>query len=308
MISLSTIEQAVLADQFRNTVLDSLTDGVYFVDRNRRILYWNKAAEQLTGFTSEQVLGLSCTDGLLRHVDQAGVCLCEKGCPLTAVMEDGRPREAHVFLHHAQGHRLPVQVRGAAIIGADDEIVGSVEVFSDDSDRLDTLDRLRELEQAALIDELTELANRRYFNRAIDASLAEYTRHGTPVGILLLDIDHFKRFNDTYGHEIGDRMLKLVARTLAHNCRAFDTPVRWGGEEFAVIADRVTVEQLHATAERLRQLIAASFLEHGAERLAVTVSVGGTMVRADDNADSVLERVDNLLYQSKQAGRNRATI
>jgi diguanylate cyclase (GGDEF)-like protein/PAS domain S-box-containing protein len=304
----SSVANAPELRQMQDAVLEMLADGVYFVDRNRRILFWNKAAEKLTGYHAEQVLGTSCADGILVHVDHQGNCLCENGCPLAAVMADGQPRQAHVFLHHADGHRVPVHVRGAAIFGNDEQIIGSVEVFSDDSDHVKTLDRLRELEQTALVDELTGLGNRRYFNRAIAASLADLARHGTPFGVLLLDIDHFKRFNDTYGHDVGDRVLQLVGRTLSHNCRAYDTPVRWGGEEFAIVSDKVTPESLRATAERMRVLVAESFLEHDGERLSVTTSVGGAAAESDDDVESIVKRADARLYASKDAGRNRVTV
>lgn len=308
MNSLSLLGNTIDAERMHKTVLEALSDSVYFVDRNRCILYWNKAAERLTGHKAEQILGTSCADGILMHVDSDGNCLCTNGCPLAATMQDGNPRDAHVFLHHAEGHRVPVHLRSAAIYGQEGQIVGSVQIFSDDTDRIKTLDRLRELEQAALVDELTRLANRRYFNRAINASLANFARHETPFGVLLLDIDHFKRFNDTYGHDVGDQVLQLVARTLTHSCRAYDTPVRWGGDEFAIISEKVTRKALYATAERIRAMITASFLKQEGKHLSVTVSIGASVVQPNDDADSILQRADGLLYQSKEAGRNGVTI
>jgi diguanylate cyclase (GGDEF)-like protein len=223
-------------------------------------------------------------------------------------MQDGKPREAHVFMHHAQGHRVPVCVHSIAIYGQDNEILGSVEVFSDDTHRIQMLDRLREIEQAALIDELTGLANRRYFNRAIKASLAAYVRHQTTFGMLIIDVDHFKKFNDTYGHAVGDKVLQLISRTLAQNCRAYDTPVRWGGEEFAIISEKVTAEELYATAERTRKLIAHSLLHHDGQDLSITVSIGCSVVQPGDDVDAILRRADEKLYQSKNGGRNRVTM
>jgi len=294
--------------EIQGQILDRLREGVYFVDRNRRIVYWNKAAEKLTGYAREQVIGRSCADGVLMHIDGEGNCLCRTGCPLAATMQDGKDREAHVFMYHAQGHRLPVWVRAATIRGRDNEVIGSVQIFSDDTDRIGMLDRLREMEQTALVDELTGLANRRYFDRAINASMEAYARDGTQFGLLVIDIDHFKQFNDTYGHAVGDKVLQLVAKTLIHNCRAYDTPVRWGGEEFVVISDRVTAETLHATAQRMRTLIAASALRHQDKELHITVSIGCSAVQPGDDADAVIRRADERLYKSKNGGRNRVTV
>ncbi|MBT3201225.1 MAG: sensor domain-containing diguanylate cyclase [Phycisphaerales bacterium] len=294
--------------RLQDAILNGLSEGVYFVDKNRRILFWNKAAEELTGYSATQVLGRSCADGILMHVDETGKCLCEDGCPLEGAMQDGLPCQAHVFLHHADGHRVPVHVRGSAIYDSQGEIVGSVEVFSDDSDRVGVMTRLKQLEQIALLDELTGLANRRYFNRAFAACLATFERDAMPFGLLMIDIDHFKKINDTYGHDIGDAILRLVAQTLAGNCRAYDTPVRWGGEEFAVLSENVDEDTLYSIAERARILIGQSSYALDGESLSVNVSIGASIARTDDNLEAIIKRADANLYSSKRNGRNQTTI
>lgn len=100
---------------FHWDVLDRMEDGVYLIDLDRRIRYWSQGAEQITGFSAEEVVGSSCADDVLCHVDEHGTHLCEEGCPLRAIMQDGQPRGAEVFLHHKAGHRVPVRVFGAAI-------------------------------------------------------------------------------------------------------------------------------------------------------------------------------------------------
>src|SRR5512146_1588532 len=98
---------------FYKDIIDNLYDGIYFVDRDRVITYWNKGAERITGYSSTQTIGRSCRDNLLNHVTASGIQLCQNHCPLAAVMEDGKEREVEVFLHHANGHRLPVAIRAA---------------------------------------------------------------------------------------------------------------------------------------------------------------------------------------------------
>lgn len=308
MLSTGLTSGEIDVRQIQDQILERLTDGVYFVDRDRRILYWNPAAEKMTGYSRQQVLGTLCPDGNLAHVDCEGNCLCKDKCPLEATMKDGQSREAHVFMHHADGHYVPVHVRSAAIYGRDNQILGSVEVFSDDTQRIQILDRLREMDQVSLVDELTGLGNRRYFNRALSASLAAYCRHGTGFGVILMDVDHFKQFNDTYGHALGDQVLRVIAMTLGRNCRAYDVPIRWGGEEFVVIALNTNASTLLATAQRLRKLIVASSVQHEGHPLSMTVSMGCTMVQANDDAESMMDRADQLLFASKRGGRNQVTI
>ena len=102
-----------LNEAFYEKLIDGLHDGVYYVDTNRTIIYWNKSCERITGYSRAEVVGRSCKDNLLNHCTESGGELCLQGCPLTATIGDGAPREADVFLHHADGHRVPVRVRHA---------------------------------------------------------------------------------------------------------------------------------------------------------------------------------------------------
>jgi len=217
---------------FYKDLVDNLYDGVYFVDLDRRITYWNRGAERITGYSAAQVVGCRCSDNLLMHVDYLGTGLCGAGCPLAATCLDGRAREAEVFLRHRDGHRVPVQVRASPMRDAEDRIVGAVEVFTDRSTQSDLEHRAEELRRMALLDHLTEVANRRYLEMLIESRLAELERYGWPLGVLFVDVDHFKEVNDTYGHTAGDHVLRMVARTLASAARSFDVVGRWGGRSF----------------------------------------------------------------------------
>lgn len=293
--------------EFFRQLLDNLYDGVYFVDRNRVISYWNKAAEQISGFSAGEMIGHSCMGNLLVHVDEAGRMLCREGCPLSAAMEDGQPRQASVYMHHRAGHRMPVQVRVAPIRDDAGAIVGAVEIFSDNTAAEEIRQRASELERLAYIDPLTGIANRRFLETALHARLEEQRRYGWPFGLLFIDIDHFKSFNDRYGHEIGDQVLKMVAATMTRCSRSFDTVGRWGGEEFAAIIANVRQEQLQSVAERHRRMIEQSGLPAAEKTLQVTVSIGAALSRPGDTGETLLKRADALMYQSKQNGRNRVT-
>lgn len=293
---------------FHWDLLDRMEEGVYLVDRCRRIMYWSEGARRISGYKAEEVLGKSCADNILCHVDQQGVRLCQNGCPLTGVMCDGDPRAAEVFLQHKEGHRVPVRVYGAPLRNVYGEIIGAFETFSDASARAGDLERIQNLEQLAYLDELTGIANRRFLERSLASRFAELAREGEGFGLIMLDVDDFKKFNDTYGHDVGDRVLKMVAQTLTHACRSYDLAARWGGEEFAVLAGHGSEEAVTTLAARLRSLVAQSVLVHDGQPLSVTISLGATIARSDDDADSLFERADRLLYQSKQCGRDRVSF
>ena len=289
-------------------VLENLHDGLYFTDTHRVITFWNHAAERITGYTAAEVLGRSCAANILVHVDTDGRSLCGGLCPLAMAMADSVGREAEVFLRHKDGHRVPVLVRTGPLKDRQGQVVGGIELFTDLSNILANNSRVRELEQLALLDNLTQLANRTYLLREIEARFEEMRRYGIPFGLLFMDIDFFKRFNDTYGHDVGDAVLKLVANTFVANSRAFDVYGRWGGEEFVGVIRSIDAEDLAALGNRMRVLVNQSFLMHDEARLGVSISLGATVAHPDDTAESLIKRADQLLYQSKKEGRNRLTL
>ena len=286
-------------------IVENLYDGLYFVDRNQVITYWNKAAEHISGFSASEVIGRSCADNILTHIDTEGCCLCEAGCcPLAKTIRDRKPREAEIYMHHKDGHRIPVSVRASALLDVRGNVIGGVELFTDISNQRVNALRVYELEKLALLDNLTQLANRNYIEREFKNRFEELKRCGFSFGILLMDIDHFKEVNDTYGHNVGDKVLKFVAETLRRSARPFDLFGRWGGEEFIGFIQNVTCQELEDIANRLRLLIANAYVVDGKRKVNVTISIGATLVRGDDTLQRVYKRVDDLLYQCKSSGRN----
>lgn len=289
-------------------IVENIHEGLYLTDKNRVITFWNKAAEEITGFRAEEVVGHACFDNILTHIDGKGNQLCLGTCPLVATMEDGILREAEVYLHHKDGHRVPVLVRAAPLTDEEGGLVGAIELFSDVSAREANKLRVSELEQLAMLDALTQIANRRYLERALASRLDEWRRYKMPFGLLFIDIDRFKALNDSYGHEVGDRVLSYVAKTLVRSSRSFDLYGRWGGEEFVGALRNVDLEGLTAIGERVLQLVRHAYLVHEGEQLHVTVSVGATLACEGDSVESFVRRADQLMYRSKSDGRDRLTV
>jgi diguanylate cyclase (GGDEF)-like protein/PAS domain S-box-containing protein len=297
-----------ISPDFYATLLDNLYDGVYFVDRDRQITLWNKAAEKITGFTRGEVLGKRCADNLLRHVDHRGNSLCEGACPLSYTLLDGQPRSASVFLHHKDGHRLPVAIGIAPITNNQQEIIGAVEIFRDDSATVAALEHLKELEDLAYLDGLTKIANRTYLENFIVGKFNEFRRLGWSFGVIFIDVDKFKQVNDTFGHQTSDQVLKMAAQTLVKNCRSFDLVGRWGGEEFlCVISKLKDPDQIMNIAERLRALVESAWVSLPGCSLHVTISLGVTLARLPDTPETLIKRAEGLMHRSKAAGRNRVT-
>jgi len=289
-------------------IVENLHDGLYIVSPERIITYWNKAAERITGFTAAEVVGHSCAENILTHVDDQGNELCKGMCPLAKTMDDQTSRDAKVFLHHKMGHRVPVAIRTNTLLDDNGEVIGGIELFNDLSNQQASELRIEELKKLAYLDHLTQLANRNYIELEFKQKFTEKRNIDIPFGILFMDIDHFKNFNDTYGHQLGDEILKLVANTFLSNARAFDIFGRWGGEEFVAILRNITQENLSIIGERIRLLVQNSYLMHQNKKINVTISIGATMAKNEDTIETITERADQLLYQSKKSGRNRLSI
>ncbi len=157
----------------------------------------------------------------------------------------------------------------------------------------------------ARTDALTKLPNRRAFDDEIALRAAEFKRQGRVVSVVMVDIDHFKKFNDTYGHQAGDEVLRGLGRVLRETAREMDIPARYGGEEFSLILPGTPVAEGAKAADRVRRKISETKFRFQGTDLKVTASLGVAQLQEDETVDEVVKRADVALYASKEAGRNR---
>ena len=161
------------------------------------------------------------------------------------------------------------------------------------------------LEHAAVTDALTGLHNRRYFNEALNEYMNAFRKVGKPIGLAILDLDYFKKINDTHGHDIGDEVLRQVANCLQEFTRYHDVVARQGGEEFVILSPNITERQLHNLADRIRQAISKLQIQNGNIILKVTASIGVTIWNGEESSEDLYRRADKQLYVAKSLGRNR---
>ncbi len=296
-----------MREDLYQSVLENLYEGVYLVDPDRRITFWNRGAERMTGFQSDELVGRLCSDNVLNHIDGKSNCLCRAGCPLHQTIKDGAPREATVYLHHKSGQRLEVAVRTIPLI-EDGKIVGAAEFFVDDAQKDELCRTIEELKGLALLDPLTNLPNRRYLGSYLENRLNEYHKLDISFSAIIMDIDHFKQVNDTYGHDTGDLVLMMLSETLRDAFRKNDIIGRWGGEEFLAAITGVSQEDLFIVCEKIRMLVKSSSLRSVEPPLSVSISVGASVISENDTLSTLLKRADDALFVSKKAGRDRCTV
>ena len=168
---------------------------------------------------------------------------------------------------------------------------------------------VEELKVLAYYDELTGLPNRRYLDSILESRFLEFENLNLSFGLLFMDIDNFRNFNNTYGHDIGDKVLKVVANTFVSAIRKTDFIGRWGGEEFIGIFPMANKAELEIIGEKIRALVEKSVLrEENGNRYSITVSIGGAVLTEEDDIKSIVKRADENMYISKKSGKNMVTI
>ena len=284
----------------REAVLQRITgaaqDAIFMIDHQDRVTFWNTAAEKLFGYSHEEIMGqplpalLIPTHGEARH-DAAfdHFIVTGKGGLLDKTTELSARRR--------DGSEIPIDLSLSAI-----QIKGEwsgIGIIHDISRRKEAE---AELQLLADTDALTHLPNRRKFDTVFAAEISRAQRYGTSLTFAMLDIDHFKAVNDTFGHQTGDFVLVELARIVSAHIRANDVFARWGGEEFAILAVHSDGEATRHFADKLRTLVA----EHDFQTVGrLTISIGLANYLTGEGRKTLMERADKALYMAKSGGRNR---
>lgn len=290
-------------EQMVSAISKSSRDAIAMVDDQDNIVFWNPSAENMFGYTSEEArkgklhqliapefVRQQILEGF-QHFSQTGHgAFFEKQQEYTAIRRDGS--------------EIPVEVSAAAM--QHDGKWFAVGSMRDITERKQAEKRLLEL---ATLDGLTGVANRRHFTELAQAEINRTQRYGGHLSLIMFDVDHFKKVNDTYGHDAGDEVLKALCQTAGDNIRDVDTLGRLGGEEFAVLMPETKADAAAEVAERLRSAIEKANAATSAGEIGFTISVGVTTSNgADADLANMLKTADNAMYQAKHDGRNLVRV
>lgn len=291
-------------NDFYKKLIENLFDGVYAVDTDRRITSWNLAAERLTGYGREEVVGKKCSENVLRHVDDRGRELCVDGCPLAATMDDGEVRESRIYLHHKSGHRVPVVVRAAPLVDELGQVVGALEVFSHEAKGAASLEYVKRLQERFFVDSGVGLGNRRFAEMTLANLVAGMRESGIGFGVLLLRLDHPLAADG----EQGAGLARMAADTLAHVVGGLDTVFSWEPGAFMALYPNLDLEGLSGQADRLCALLAHTYDKGEGRKLSAACSVGGVAARPGEGPMEVIQRAEAAAQQARAAGGNRVHL
>jgi len=258
-------------------LIGNVSDGIYFLDTDRKVTYWNQGSEAISGYKTEEVMGKRCSENILVHINEWGEKLCDKDCPVKKTLEDGQIHEMKAYLQHKEGYRIPIMMRAIPIKDREGKTIGAVEIFRDDSPRLAIPQRIQELERMALLDTLTKVGNQRYSEIHLEARLNEMSKYHFPFGVLYADVDDFEEINKTFGTVVGDKILKM---------------------------SNIEKGRLDLIANKLRLLIGASNISVEEKTVQATISIGATQARLGDTTESLMNRAHRLMQKSRESGKN----
>lgn len=292
---ISAVTEARATSQLLAQALDATQDAVMIANAQGEIEFVNHGFELITGYSRVEALGQN--PAMLKSGEHTEAFYGR----LWAAIQSGQTFRAVFINRHKQGHLIHCEETVSPIRDAGGAVTHFVSVIRDQTARAHTEQTLRE---QATRDPLTDLLNRRAGEWQLERAFLAAREGQKPFCLILADVDHFKRINDTWGHPAGDQVLQRVAAVLRTGVRATDSVVRWGGEEFLLVLPYCEQAAALLQAERLRERVADA--EQG-EMGRVTVSMGVAELQRGETRANLMERVDQALYQAKHAGRNQVS-
>jgi diguanylate cyclase (GGDEF)-like protein/PAS domain S-box-containing protein len=303
-----TEKELYQSERFLSTIFDSFHDAVCIVDREFSIIKFNDAYLCMLGKSAGDLSGKKCYEARYGRTSLCDGCVVEK----TLRSNDPCSTEKQVTL--SDGSKAWLEIHAYPIFDQSRNVTHVVEYTRDVTNRqreeAEKRDLIAKLNHLSTTDALTGLYNRRALNDILKHEIERANRYEIDLSLILIDVDNFKHINDSFGHTVGDRALKLIADALVRSLRKTDIPGRYGGDELMVILPETSLEGASSLAEKIRRTIEEIPLDlPGEKRIALAVSVGvAGCCTPLDNIDSFVALADKALYDSKLAGRNKVTV
>ncbi len=298
-------ESPVLASDslFQARLLDSMHDAVVFIDSSLHIMQWNHGAERLTGIAAPSICGQQWLPGLLSMRNEKGDVLADDDCPAACTIRSGVQSLRRLTIAGRTGEPVSVDSHTIPVVSKTGSTLGAVLLLHDASSETSLEERCQNLHEKATKDPLTQVANRAEFDRVHEMFVNANKQQRVPNSLMICDLDHFKKVNDTYGHQAGDEAIKSLASLLRNACRPGDLVARYGGEEFVMLF----ADCDNATAARRADQIRINLSQIPQPELdgrSITASFGVTEIQPGDTPETMLRRADRALLMAKERGRN----
>jgi diguanylate cyclase (GGDEF)-like protein len=312
MFSLNDLKES---NDFLNVLVDNLVSAVFIVDKNIRVQSFNDSFKALFHKPEEQILGELCGNALgcsyvinegkdCGSTSNCGACMLRNSLVKAFSLKVPAFKERltrKFYIDEKEVLKYFMYTSKYVVFNGEEMVL----VLVDDITELMTANL--ELKKMAVTDGLTELYNHKHIYFKLEEEISRARRYGTTLSLLMMDIDYFKRINDNYGHQTGDKTLIAVGKLIRDIIRDVDYAGRYGGEEFMIILPQTQLKNACATAERIRKKVESHHFEEIKEPVTLCVGTAELILETEkpETALKLIDRADKLLYQAKQAGRNR---
>ena len=297
-----------LNPEFFVAVLEGLRTGVYVVDHDSKIVFWNDGAERITGHLRQEMMGRSCSDNFLGQADGEQTDLTGELSPINVTMRDGKKVEAQVSLRHKDGYRVPVRLWTFPIRGDHGAVVAVAESFEESISIAEWERRQTKLANYGCLDEASGVLNHGMMQSHLREALGTFAEHPVPFSILCMEIDNLAGIQSRDGPGAVASVLRIVAQTLENSLRPTDFLGRWQENQFLAILMECSATEIVRAAERLRQMVSSSKVEWWGDQVQVTISLGGTAVAVGDAIESFVLRAEEALRDSVAQGGNCVVV
>ena len=264
----------MINSNYRN-LIENLYEGLFYVDKNRRIKFWSKGAEKITGYSKYEAINNVCSEDFLNPTDADGKKRINDFNLFNQTLKNGMSKQYELTITHKDGHNVPIAIRIAPMYDSKDEIAGATQLFTDNRDHLEHLVTDSEEYQQSYIDPVTKLPNKASIEMSIDIKLSEYRRYNRPFGLLFFEIDNFEKLDNIYGDEFDENVLTTISELLLEDIRPFDIAGSWSEKEFAIVLVNVDEDSVKIIANRLIKHIENINFTIGKGSLDITLSIGG---------------------------------
>jgi diguanylate cyclase (GGDEF)-like protein/PAS domain S-box-containing protein len=281
---------------FRN-ILDSLQTGIYVLDRDQKIVFWNDGAERITGYHRHDVVGRHTRENIFFHCNDEGCMLCGAACPFKQVSADAKRKDARLQLRHKHGHRVPVMLRIVPIRDHHDSVIGSALSFEEQKFTQARDRHQHHLGAYGCLDEITGIPNHSFTQFRLRESLASFIEYHLPFSILRIQVDSLDEFRAKYGPHASDAILRVVAETMTGSLRPHDFLGRWSSDQFLAILADSGLAGGEITGKRMRKVVTCAGLKWWGDELSVTVSIGNATAESGDTIDTLNVRALHSLQQ-----------
>jgi diguanylate cyclase (GGDEF)-like protein/PAS domain S-box-containing protein len=294
--------------RFCGILSDQVGDGICYIDKDLKILGWNKSAEMMTGFSEDEMSGKSWSDDVGLHMEPGNAGKEDSACPVERAVRESTIITVDAFLPHKSGYRIPIHLRILPVDSDDGNLLGAAVLFSPATPLIMVPPGPVFLEHSGFLNAEIGIPNRNFLETILKKRLEEYKKFGIPFGLLYIDIDQYGQFKEKYGNFNAGKILRIIARNLQKNIRYLDVMGLWNADEFLVLLHNIEENRLDIVANKLRLMVAESYLMTETETLNATVSIGACLVQRYDTPESLVNRAHKLMMHSKWRGRNKVSL